>query len=247
MAIDVNDLRRVQRDENQNNLYDLFIQSHRADSTITIRYYIVDQRYQMRLDRFVSDIYGDIRNLGLIMKINNILNPFSLKTDDIIYYIDPETVKNLEYIDPKILDQQLDQLVNSLKNRSGNLARNQYLKDRNQPIGLPPTVKPATTSKSIIDNGKIVLAPNLFANPNASQLGSDATTNSNNSNNLSGGNNLGSNTNVDDVSSNRIGDNVGSKTVTIRDSGDTTERVLVDRFIRSGNTIIDLDEEENDN
>lgn len=224
------DLTQLKKDELQDQLYDLFVQSFN-NPNVNLLLTIVSRKYEMRLDLLCSDLYGSVEYIGALMKINDIFNPFSVKLGDIIFYLPAQRIGDISYTDPKLIAQQKDELVNALKTSTISDDRLKFLEGLQQPINLPPTITRSDASKIVVTNNSIKIAPDLYANPN-SQLGISEPTD----------------TGLGDIFAGQTASEIGQTTRTTATVRDDTERVLVSRFVRSGNTIIgeaDVTEEEN--
>ena len=79
---------KIVRDPNQNNLFDLFQKNVMITPNIPLATYIVPREYEMRLDRISNQIYGTPDYIEELMILNNIINPYSVKEGQYIYYID---------------------------------------------------------------------------------------------------------------------------------------------------------------
>lgn len=229
------DLLELRRDENQDDLYDLFVQSFK-NVTTGLYVTVITRKYEMRLDLLCVDLYGSAKYIGMIMKINDIFNPFSVKIGDVIAYVPSETLSDSLYTDPKLLDEQKAKLVNVLKTSKTDANRRKFLDSIGVPPALPPTVAPDGASKSVIENGKILIAPYLFNNPNDDVGISDPITDTGLGDITSGDSGLGQD--LDDTRDIVISDG-GVTRGDVTDTADEIERVLVKRFIRSGQNVIE--------
>jgi hypothetical protein len=98
--MDIYSFKNIQRSSAQQNLYDLF-QTTLGDNVASLNLYPypVSKEEEMRLDTVCSNIFGNNKYIEELGFINNILNPFSIKEGDTIYYFDPDEVYNLYYKD----------------------------------------------------------------------------------------------------------------------------------------------------
>ena len=85
----------------------------------------------MRLDYLCSDLYGDIKHLSLLLKINDIFNPYSIKEGDLIFYVPAGRINDSIYTDPKLIEQDKNNLVNALKSATTDGNRQAFLMDSN--------------------------------------------------------------------------------------------------------------------
>ena len=127
------------------------------------RVMLVEERYLARLDLISFDAYGDINSMDIIMKFNQISNPFSMALYDIIAIPDAEsarqfyqkeklsTVKSIKdtkalFIDPTRASQkdqarikQLEALANKRENGSTEVKPTNLLRDGEIPFSTDGT------------------------------------------------------------------------------------------------------------
>jgi len=166
--MDINEILNLTRDEKQHNLYDLFIQTYKTFND-HLNFIIVSKKYEMRLDFLCSDLYGDINYIGLLMKTNNIFNPYSIKVGDLIFYVPNGELTYTLYKDQKTIQKARLKLINALRSSNVDKNRQDFLDSlRNKPLkplGTKPTISPDGSTKNIVDGGYIKVAPNLFTTP----------------------------------------------------------------------------------
>jgi len=65
---------------------DLSVNSFKTDMVFTqiLGYDIVTPETEMRIDKIALKWYGTTENIDILLKANNIFNPFSIKTDDVL-------------------------------------------------------------------------------------------------------------------------------------------------------------------
>jgi hypothetical protein len=114
----------------------------RFDSTDLVirKIMLVEERHLGRIDLISYEMYGDINSIDILLKINQITNPFSMNVFDLMIIPDPDSAKafyqkekltNIQsikdtkalFIDPKRASQrdmarlkQLEQIANRRKN-----------------------------------------------------------------------------------------------------------------------------------
>jgi hypothetical protein len=87
-------LENIKRNFN-NNLYNIFNPMLKINDYSNIKSYIVDNHREMRIDLICIDIYGNNNYIDELLYFNGIIDPYSIKSDDIIYYIDNiEIIRN---------------------------------------------------------------------------------------------------------------------------------------------------------
>ena len=156
------------------------------------------------------------------MFINNIDNPFGIQENDVIFYVDGNDLSKANTLDPKVLQDNRNNLINAFKSSISDPARSNYLQNRGSDI-LPPNILPSTAPKILIDNQKVVIGSNLFNNPNNQVRNANA---------INATSSLGT---LTDTSGNPVPTTV-SPTLTTDELGqDQTTKVLVATFIQSGN------------
>lgn len=134
-----NKYNKIKRHPDQDNLYDLFQKNIVNSNTLPLKIYVVPREYEMRLDRISQHIYGTPDYVEELMVLNDILNPYSVKEGQYIYFTQ---IDNL----PKIYTK--DELsIASEKNRDALIASSQPNRDKMNTVSnnanLPPTVKPS--------------------------------------------------------------------------------------------------------
>ena len=151
--MDLYDITTLQRDINQNNLYDLI------ESTFVMNYYpplsmIVLPEQEMRVDLISFSLYGTTDYVDLIMDLNGIDNPLNIMSGDIINYIDLSQLDSYRQ-STNTTTSQRNILLNSSKSQVDN-NRQQYIENNYQ---LPPTFLQTPGSPIVISQGTITIKP----------------------------------------------------------------------------------------
>jgi hypothetical protein len=127
---------KIKRDPNQGNLFNVFQKNTRYNKNILIDFYVVPREHEMRLDKISNFIYGSPNYVEELMILNDIINPYSVKEGQSIWFCSIDNFQNL-YVNDEMLtyEEKRKSLINSSQpNRDKkNLSDNQ---------NLPPTVKP---------------------------------------------------------------------------------------------------------
>jgi hypothetical protein len=80
-------LENTKRDENQDNLYDLFYPMiNDVNNDLEMSTYTVPVSREMRIDLICIDIFRTDKYIDELMFINNIIDPYSIKLGDKILY-----------------------------------------------------------------------------------------------------------------------------------------------------------------
>lgn len=144
--MEIYSFKNLQRVNAQKNLYDLFQTTLADNQSFDLAEYTVSREEEMRLDLVCKNIYGDTTFIEELGFINNILNPFSIKEGDILYYFNPEDVYNLYFKDDaQKTTNAIKSLVNPAKDNTDNTD------------GAIPTVIPEQLKQISVDynNNKI--------------------------------------------------------------------------------------------
>lgn len=109
---------KIVRDIKQKNLFNLFQKNIIYNSDIKFDIYIVPREFEMRLDRISNYLYGTTDYIEELMVINNIINPYSIKEGQYIYFCDPALLNSLYTNDEMNTDiiEKKKKLIESKKN-----------------------------------------------------------------------------------------------------------------------------------
>jgi len=86
---------KINRDVNQHHLFDLFQKNIVNDINIPLNIYIIPREFEMRLDRISNHIYGSPYYVEELMVLNDIINPYSVKEGQYIYFCQIDYLQNL--------------------------------------------------------------------------------------------------------------------------------------------------------
>lgn len=136
------DEKNLNRDTEQNNLYDLFKTTTAYIEFQELYSYTVPPEEDMRFDRVCKSIYGSTSYVEELMMINGYTDTFSVKANDVIMY---PYVDDLDAMHVRSDDRvERDKLVNELKKTQTDPMR------KNNEI-LPPTIKPEGLQQLTVD------------------------------------------------------------------------------------------------
>ena len=130
--------KRISRDIKQDNLFNLFQKNLVNVPSMPLRVYVVPREYEMRLDRISNHIYGSPNYVEELMILNDIINPYSVKEGQYIYFCQYENLSALQVTDELLtnnetLRQQLITSSQSTKNK-----QNLTVGDQNLPLTIKP-------------------------------------------------------------------------------------------------------------
>lgn len=114
--------------------YDLFQKTMINNDNIFYNYFYVTDEYEGRIDLISQKLYGTTDYIEELMTINNIINPWSIKSNDIIYYANASSDYSIIYKNDEPLNEQKDEILLMNKNKTTK-------KDVNR-LGSPPVIKP---------------------------------------------------------------------------------------------------------
>jgi hypothetical protein len=136
-------------------LYDFFEKTMKNDYGLRYSQYIVPEEFDTRLDLVCSHLYGDLDYMEELMAQNGIINPFSIKTGDILYYAySTDDLDAIHDKDEDINEENKKNILNINKNKSTK-------KDINSE--LPPSVRPKNLKQLDINyNNKKISVMNKF-------------------------------------------------------------------------------------
>jgi hypothetical protein len=105
-----------------------------------------------------------MENIDILTNINGIINPLSIKSGDILYYVDDAEAESIRS-DENILKTILDSIKSANKGKEMKQDKNRQkdVNKRNETektkAYIPPNI--VETSNVEINNGKIILKPNF--------------------------------------------------------------------------------------
>lgn len=155
--------------DTKSNLYNLNLTTFSGlVNVLNFTPFFCERKHAMRLDLVSDDIYSTTKWTGSLCQLNDILNPFSIRDGDILFYLPEADLQALLKIPDNVtqaISTAKQDLINVLKKKQPDGLRRNYLTNRGEDK-LPPTVFTDTTPQIVIDNNKIKISPNLFTNPN---------------------------------------------------------------------------------
>jgi hypothetical protein len=131
--------------------------------------WMVPKGFEMRPDLFSMVYSGDISNLGMILKVNSISNPFSLVTGDILLLPSITSMKNMKStteIDNTDEKKRID-FRKKMQDRISGVSpeRQNYLESRSianaSNIPLPPNVAGPDDQQFVVKGGKLILGSSI--------------------------------------------------------------------------------------
>jgi len=148
---------KINRDISQYNLFNLFQKNIVNNENLDFQIYIVPREFEMRLDRISDYLYGSPNYVEELMVINDILNPYSVKEGQYIYFCDI-TLFPMLYTQDEMLDDKELQRLTLINAAQPN--RNKTNFDSNQ--NLPTNIMSSNTQQIKINKDNSVQIINNF-------------------------------------------------------------------------------------
>ena len=148
---------KISRDTSQYNLFNLFQKNIVNNENLDFQIYIVPREFEMRLDRISDYLYGSPNYVEELMVINDILNPYSVKEGQYIYFCDI-TLFPMLYTQDEMLDDKELQRLTLINAAQPN--RNKTNFDSNQ--NLPTNIMSSNTQQIKINKDNSVQIINNF-------------------------------------------------------------------------------------
>lgn len=133
-------------------LYDFFEKTMVNNEDLIYSEYTVPSEFDTRLDLVCKFLYGDSDKMEELMTQNGILNPFSIKTDDVLKYSYSSDDLNALY--QKDIDDNTENMSKIL-----NVNLNKTSTNNTQ---LPPSINPGLKSVSVDYSSKKITIINKF-------------------------------------------------------------------------------------
>jgi hypothetical protein len=146
------DLDNLVRDQNQDDLYDLFAQTFKNQPDYQFEVYVVGKEEEMRIDLISQKLYGNVDQVPFLLNFNQISNPLNIKENDVIRYC------NLDVIDvfnesPQDKDIA-PKIVGTNKSTRKDPNRQKFVEND---FALPPNLLEAPQSSINIVGNKLVI------------------------------------------------------------------------------------------
>lgn len=129
--------------KNDENLFDIFEKNIEYSTTIPLHKYFIPREFEMRLDLISKELYGSSRYIEELMVINNIMNPYSLKENQMIYYC---TINDMQALYIK------DDMKENDKIRESIIKSSQTNKKSQQRDKIPTTLRSKNVKQVTIDS-----------------------------------------------------------------------------------------------
>jgi hypothetical protein len=146
----------AKRDKKQRNLVNIISPLIIWNDSFNYYSYIVSQEESMRPDLICFNIYGNFSYIDELLIWNNIINPWSIKEGQKIYFLEEDSIAALQ-LQAKADD---DEIVKSLVNFNKDTEKDP---NRDDGTGLTPTIKPSGLKDVMVDyNNKTIKIMDRF-------------------------------------------------------------------------------------
>ena len=130
-------------------LYDFFDKTMVNDDELIYSQYTVPEEFDGRLDLICKHIYGSMAYMEELMTQNGIINPFSIKTGDELYYsYSTNDLRALYQRDQDLNEENKKKILNVNKNKASRQDPN---------ASLPPSIKPGNLKAVDVNYSKKVI------------------------------------------------------------------------------------------
>ena len=152
-----NQQNKIQKDPNQDGLFNLFQKNVMITNNLILNLYIVPREFEMRLDRISNHIYGTPNYVEELMIINDIINPYSVKEGQYIYFCPVEYLTKLYTKDGMLTENESKKasLINSSQ-------PNRYKENTSNDNNLPTTIKPSNLKQVNVTKDNKIQIINTF-------------------------------------------------------------------------------------
>ena len=144
--------KKSQISETGETLLDLFETSVVYVESLKNYKYIIPLEYTNRIDLITIHLYDSGEYVEELMTMNNIMNPFSMETDDVLYFTLPDNLQEMYRTDLEKDTSNKSQILNINKSKSS--TKRMSL--------LPPSVNPGIKQVDIDYNKKTITVLNKF-------------------------------------------------------------------------------------
>lgn len=150
------------KDANNNNIIDLLTQRYKYRPGSIENFIVVDDRLEARPDLIAKVIYNDTDQTEIVLKQNDISNPFSIKNGDILVF---RNISDFNFLIENSKTDDVEKIRNQYidKNKKTSVDKNllEFNKSKGG-IGLPPNIaSPNDTEVVVTSDNKILLGSNV--------------------------------------------------------------------------------------
>lgn len=151
---------------NNDGSYNLFFTAIISGVNIPVLTFQCTSRHDMRFDLICYDIYENTDNIDLLCDLNGIINLYSVKDGDIIFYVEEEFIETITSSDAYLSNIQ-EQLKNANKGKTYKIdtARQKDIEQRSKrekdKIYTSPTILKDGDTNLRYENGNLILKPNF--------------------------------------------------------------------------------------
>ena len=147
------DIENLSRDQNQDNLYNLFNKTYIDYPAAQSTNYVVDQDEEMRMDFISFRIYGSVNYVDFLCNFNQIDNPLNIMPGDVIKYVELTDVTSFNNVDTNV-EEVRKGLLNSNKSTRKDPNRKQFVE---QGYSLPPNFLETPQAPVRLDGNVLVI------------------------------------------------------------------------------------------
>jgi len=150
----LHDLEVLKKNPNEDNLYDLTEKTYTNYITQFFEYTVLPEE-DMRIDLVSISIYDSVDYADLIMSVNEIINPLSIRAGDKLIYPDDRVVDYFRVVPPNPPDLGVSP-INPARANIKDPRRLEFIQNNFQ---LPPTLLPYEQTPIRINRDNITIRP----------------------------------------------------------------------------------------
>lgn len=134
--MEIYDLNILEKSKSSDNLYDMTLPTFNNISGYAVYQHTVEPQEEMRIDLISKRRMGSTDYIDFLLNFNRIDNPLNIKSGDLIFYIDSQSVGDFR-IKPKSVESIKSQLFDPSKVSQVDKSRRDYIENN---YSLPPTI-----------------------------------------------------------------------------------------------------------
>lgn len=149
----VEDIDKLFRDKNQDDLYNMFVVTFKLDLASSFAEYTVPDENEMRIDLVCRDIYNRIDDFDILLNINDIDNPLNIKSGSYLMFPPVSAFPNFRVNTQEPIETRAT-LLNANKLSRKDQSRQKY-NETNQ--ALPPNLQVEPQPQVRIEGNRVII------------------------------------------------------------------------------------------
>lgn len=156
----IESLTDLERVSDNYNLYNLSGATYRSfNGNYYYNEYIVPEHFEMRMDLICNDIYKSTDYVDFLLWFNDIINPFNIRKETVLYYVLPDLIPR--FLAPKENETEVQQVfLNKSKVTRRDKNRDKYKQEVR--AKLPPTMTDRKNEQVKVEGDSIIIGGDIF-------------------------------------------------------------------------------------